>query len=199
MHKVELEVIGLVQNYSQSNSYAVILHEVGGLRKLPVVIGAFEAQAIALALENIGYTRPLTHDLMKNLSDAFDIELQEVIINNLLEGVFYSKLVCRKDETTVEIDSRTSDAIALALRFNCPVYTYDFILDNAGVTLEAVEKTENLIQPAAKKEERSKPKSKNDLTQYSIQELQDMLDECLHNEEYEKASLIRDELSKRKD
>lgn len=128
--------MALSHSITQTHSYAVVLGEVNGLRRLPIVIGAFEAQAIAVALEKMQPTRPLTHDLMKNFMTAFAVELHEIIICDLQEGVFYSKLVCSTDNDTVEIDSRTSDAIALAVRFGCPIYTYDNILDNAGILME---------------------------------------------------------------
>ena len=129
MQKIELEIVALSHSITQSNSYAVILGEVNGLRRLPIVIGGFEAQAIAVALENMHPSRPLTHDLMKNFMTAFDIQLQEVYICDLQEGIFYSKLVCFTANDTIEIDSRTSDALALAVRFGCPIYVYSNILE----------------------------------------------------------------------
>jgi bifunctional DNase/RNase len=136
MKKIELEIVALSHSITQTHSYAVVLGEVNGLRRLPIVIGGFEAQAIAVALERMSPSRPLTHDLMKNFMMAFAVELHEVIINDLQEGIFYSKLVCSSEKDTVEIDSRTSDALALAVRFGCPIYTYDNILDNAGILME---------------------------------------------------------------
>ena len=134
MKKIELEIVALSHSITQTNSYAVVLGEVNGLRKLPIVIGGFEAQAIAVALERMKPTRPLTHDLMKNFMMAFTIDLHEVIISDLQEGIFYSKLVCSSESDTVEIDSRTSDALALAVRFGCPIYIYENIFDVAGVS-----------------------------------------------------------------
>src|SRR5260221_5107807 len=136
MKKIELEIVALAHSITQSHSYAVVLGEVNGLRRLPIVIGGFEAQAIAVALERMQPSRPLTHDLMKNFMMAFNIDLIEVIINDLQEGIFYSKLVCSSANDTVEIDSRTSDALALAVRFGCPIYTYDNILESAGILME---------------------------------------------------------------
>ena len=133
MKKIELEIVALSHSITQTNSYAVVLGEVNGLRKLPIVIGGFEAQAIAVALERMKPTRPLTHDLMKNFMMAFNIDLHEVIISDLQEGIFYSKLLCSSESDTVEIDSRTSDALALAVRFGCPIYIYENIFDVAGV------------------------------------------------------------------
>ena len=132
MRKIELEIVALSHSITQTHSYAVVLGEVNGLRRLPIVIGGFEAQAIAVALEKMQPSRPLTHDLMKNFMNAFNVELHEVIISNLQEGIFYSKLICSNNDDTIEIDSRTSDALALAVRFGCPIYTYENILNSAG-------------------------------------------------------------------
>src|SRR4028119_2274417 len=136
MRKIELEIVALSHSITQTHSYAVVMGEVNGLRRLPIVIGGFEAQAIAVALEKMQPSRPLTHDLMKNFMNAFNIELHEIIISDLQEGIFYSKLVCSSENDTVEIDSRTSDALALAVRFGCPVYTYEHILESAGIMME---------------------------------------------------------------
>src|SRR6478735_2152617 len=136
MKKIELEIVALSHSITQTHSYAVVLGEVNGLRRLPIVIGGFEAQAIAVALERMQPSRPLTHDLMKNFMMAFNVDLVEVIINDLQEGIFYSKLVCSTDNDTVEIDSRTSDAVALAVRFGCPIYTFDNIIGRAHVLME---------------------------------------------------------------
>lgn len=141
MKKIELEIIAISHSITQTQSYAVVLGEVNGSRRLPIVIGGFEAQAIAVALEKMNPSRPLTHDLMKNFLIAFGIDLHEVIINDLQEGVFYSKLVCSNEQDTIEIDSRTSDAIAMAVRFGCPIYTYENILQNAGILLEETDET----------------------------------------------------------
>src|SRR5678815_1319398 len=136
MKKIELEIVALSHSITQTHSYAVVLGELNGLRRLPIVIGGFEAQAIAVALEKMQPSRPLTHDLMKNFMNAFNVDLVEVIITDLQEGIFYSKLVCTSENDTVEIDSRTSDALALAVRFGCPVYTFEHILDSAGILME---------------------------------------------------------------
>src|ERR1700709_381589 len=136
MKKIELEIVALSHSITQTHSYAVVLGEVNGLRRLPIVIGGFEAQAIAVALEKMHPSRPLTHDLMKNFMSAFTIDLQEIIICDLQEGIFYSKLVCVSEHDTVEIDSRTSDALALAVRFGCPIYTYENIIESAGILME---------------------------------------------------------------
>jgi len=136
MRKILLDIVALSHSVTQSHNYAVVLGENGGSRRLPFVIGSFEAQAIAVAMESMTPSRPLTHDLFKNALETFNIELREIVINNLLDGIFYAKLVCIKDGEILEVDSRTSDALALAVRFRCPIYTYEFILDAAGVALE---------------------------------------------------------------
>jgi uncharacterized protein len=154
MKKIKLEIIGLSYSQTQSGAYALVLGEEKGKRRLPIIIGAFEAQAIAIELENMTPTRPLTHDLFKSLANSFDIDIEEVIIFNLLEGVFYAKLVCNDGDKKMEIDARTSDAIAVAVRFGCPIYTYEFILSTAGVVLEdnAEEGTATAeVQPVEKK------------------------------------------------
>ena len=136
MEKIVLDIIGLSYSQTQSGAYALVLGEQGGKRRLPIIIGGFEAQAIAIALENMTPSRQLTHDLFKSFSDSFNIKLKEVVIYNLLEGIFYSKLICQNGSEEIEIDARTSDAIALAVRFKCPVYTFENILSKAGVILE---------------------------------------------------------------
>ena len=191
MQKIELEIVALSHSITQSNSYAVVLGEVNGTRRLPIVIGGFEAQAIAVALENMHPARPLTHDLMKNLMTSFDIQLQEVYICDLQEGIFYSKLVCYTANDTIEIDSRTSDALALAVRFGCPIYVFDTILEQAGLANEASEKVGTVAAPI--------PENKNnsDLSLLSLKELNDLLTEVLEQEDYIKAIDIRDEINKR--
>jgi bifunctional DNase/RNase len=191
MKKIELEIVALSHSITQSNSYAVVLGEVNGLRRLPIVIGGFEAQAIAVALERMKPTRPLTHDLMKNFMMAFNVELHEVIISDLQEGIFYSKLLCSSESDTVEIDSRTSDALALAVRFGCPIYIYENIFDIAGV--------ENPDQPAIAEKPRSTAVSGNhDLKGMGLEELNNLLNEVLEQEDYIKAIAIRDEINRRK-
>lgn len=194
MKKVELEIVALSHSVSHSHNYAVVLGEDGGVRRLPIVIGAFEAQAIAVAMEQMTPSRPLTHDLMKNLLEAYDVVLKEVIVNNLMDGVFYAVLVCDRDGEVIEIDSRTSDALAMAVRFNCPIYTYEFILDQAGVVLENTGTVEEPVE-VEKSEEAADPE--NPLAHYSLDELQKLLDEVLQKEDYEQAANIRDEISKR--
>jgi len=191
MKKIELEIVALSHSITQSNSYAVVLGEVNGLRRLPIVIGGFEAQAIAVALEKMKPTRPLTHDLMKNFMLAFNVELHEVIISDLQEGIFYSKLLCSNDADTVEIDSRTSDALALAVRFGCPIYIYENIFDIAGV--ENPEKIIGEEKPSA-----SVSTEHDDLKKLDLEELERLLNEVLENEDYIKAIAIRDEINSRK-
>ena len=198
MRKIELEIVALSHSITQTHSYAVVLGEVNGLRRLPIVIGGFEAQAIAVALEKMQPSRPLTHDLMKNFMNAFAIELHEIIICDLQEGIFYSKLVCSSDNDTVEIDSRTSDAIALAVRFGCPIYTYENILDSAGILMEDAGGGK---KKKAKQEvvvEESDVTGHEDLKTLSLEELNTLLNDVLENEDYIRAIAIRDEINSRK-
>lgn len=196
MKKIELEIVALSHSITQTHSYAVVLGEINGLRRLPIVIGGFEAQAIAVALEHMQPSRPLTHDLMKNFMNAFNVELQEIIISDLQEGIFYSKLVCYTEQDTVEIDSRTSDALALAVRFGCPIYTYDHILENAGILME----DGNTKKPKAEAvgAEDNSAGSLEDLSSMSLEELQTLLSDVLEHEDYIRAIAIRDEINKRK-
>ena len=194
MKKIELEIVALSHSITQTHSYAVVLGEVNGLRRLPIVIGGFEAQAIAVALERMQPSRPLTHDLMKNFMMAFNVDLHEVIINDLQEGIFYSKLVCSTDNDTVEIDSRTSDAVALAVRFGCPIYTYDNILDSAGILIEDDEKKTKSTGSVSQTDSGTR----DDLKKLSLQELETLLSEVLEQEDYIKAIAIRDEMKTRK-
>ncbi|MFI5134593.1 MAG: bifunctional nuclease domain-containing protein [Chitinophagales bacterium] len=200
MRKIEMEIVALTHSITQSHSYAVVLGEVSGIRRLPIVIGGFEAQAIAVALEKMNPTRPLTHDLIKNLCQSFNVEVKEVIINNLLDGIFYSQLICRHGNELVEIDSRTSDALALAVRFECPIYTYEFILDSAGLVMEENMKEEKLEVKERKPEKKSAPINikTSDLGSYSVQELNSLLQSLLEKEDYEQAIAVRDEISRRK-
>ncbi len=199
MKKLKLDIIGLSYSQTQSGAYALVLGEVNGRRRLPIIIGGFEAQAIAIEIEKMTPSRPLTHDLFKSFAESFHIHIQEVIIYNLVEGVFFAKLLCNDGKKTLEIDARTSDAIALAVRFNAPIYTYEFILATAGIIIEGndflfldnidpVEETHPKPQPTATKES---------FSSYSTEELKDKLQKALAEEAYEKAAVIRDELNKR--
>ncbi|MGA0231770.1 MAG: bifunctional nuclease domain-containing protein [Saprospiraceae bacterium] len=192
MKKLELEIVALSHSVTQSHNYAVVLGEVGGNRRLPIVIGGFEAQAIAVAMERMTPNRPLTHDLFKNTLDTFDIDLKEVIINNLLDGIFYAQLVCVRDGEEFVIDSRTSDAIAMAVRFKSPLYTFDFVMEQAGVVLDETEE-EKIIEEEAIPENPGPDSFEN----YSVKALNQMLKDVLETEDYEKAALIRDEIKKR--
>jgi hypothetical protein len=192
MKKIELEIVALSHSITQTHSYAVVLGEINGLRRLPIVIGGFEAQAIAVALERMNPSRPLTHDLMKNFMLAFNVDLHEIIINDLQEGVFFSKLVCSSSNDTVEIDSRTSDALALAVRFGCPIYTYEEILSQAGVLMEG--ETSKVTEGSSITSESG---GKDDLKSMSISDLNEMLNDVLEQEDYIKAIAIRDELKSR--
>lgn len=194
MVKIELDIVALSHSVTQSHNYAVVLGEVEGNRRLPVVIGGFEAQAIAVAMEQMAPNRPLTHDLFKNTLESFDIDLKEVVINNLLDGVFYAKLVCIKDGEEYEIDSRTSDAIAMAVRFDCPIYTFEFIMESAGVELED---TEDSSSSSTEKKSPREGRLK-DYVSMSEDELNNLLTDVLSKEDYEKAAKIRDELLRRK-
>lgn len=193
MKKIELEIVALSHSVTQTNSYAVVLGEVNGLRRLPIVIGGFEAQAIAVALEKMKPTRPLTHDLMKNFMLAFNVDLHEVVISDLQEGIFYSKLLCSTDSDTVEIDSRTSDALAMAVRFGCPIYIYDEIFEVA-----AVSNGEEGDRPVKTSSTAISTSSQDDLKQLELDQLHTLLNEVLEQEDYLRAIAIRDEINSRK-
>ncbi len=195
MKKIELEIVALSHSITQTHSYAVVLGETNGLRRLPIVIGGFEAQAIAVALEHMQPSRPLTHDLMKNFMNAFNVELQEIIISDLQEGIFYSKLVCFTEHDTVEIDSRTSDALALAVRFGCPIYTYEHILENAGILMEDGSTGKKQKAEAVGAEDSNS--GREDLSSMSLEELQNLLNDVLEHEDYIRAIAIRDEMNRR--
>ena len=197
MKKIKLDIIGLSYSQTQSGAYALVLGEFGGRTRLPIIIGGFEAQAIAIEIEGMTPSRPLTHDLFKSMATSFNIELKEVLIYNLVDGIFFAKLICTSKDTTIEIDARTSDAIALAVRFKCPIYTYEFILTTAGITIEADDLVflENLT---SKKEDPEEKKGPNSYSSFTENELQEKLKNALEEEAYEKAAKIRDEIIKRK-
>lgn len=192
MEKVKLEIVGLSYSQTQSGAYALVLSEVEGHRRLPIIIGGFEAQAIAIELEKMTPTRPLTHDLFKNFADSFQISVKEIVIYNLSEGIFYSKLICEQNGNITEIDARTSDSIALAVRFNCPVYTLENILSSAGVQLDDPDSSEEafVVSETSNKKENTPPK-------LSLEELEQKLNEAIEKEDYELASKLRDEINKR--
>ncbi len=204
MSLVRLNIKGISYSQTQNGAYALILSEVDGDRKLPIVIGAFEAQSIAIALEKeIKPPRPLTHDLFKNFSDRFEIVVKQVIIHKLVDGVFYSSLICERDKIEEIIDARTSDAIALALRFNAPIFTYKNILDKAGIYLKG--EADTMTPPPAAGEtdideiiHESIESPGSDYKKMSLDELETLLSQAVKNEDYEKAARLRDEISKRK-
>ncbi len=201
MSLVRLNIKGISYSQTQSGAYALVLNEVDGDRTLPIIIGAFEAQSIAIALEKeIKPPRPLTHDLFKTFSDRFQIKVKQVIIHKLVDGVFYSSLICERDRIEEIIDARTSDAIALATRFNAPIFTYENILDKAGIYLKSKEEPEldpenlEVEELLAESKEETSSASFGDLT---LQELHSKLEEAVTNEDYELAAKLRDEISKR--
>jgi uncharacterized protein len=197
--KIKLEILGLSSSQSQSGSFALVLGEEIGNRRLPIIIGMFEAQAIAIEIEKIVPNRPMTHDLFKSFANSFKFSLVEIIISDLKEGVFYAKIVCTDGMRKTEIDARPSDAIAIGLRFNVPIYTYESILSEAGIVLtEATDEEE----PLMKKEETTKRSSSKktpleQLKDIPFEQLQTMLSEALEKEDYERAAKIRDELNRR--
>jgi len=198
MKKIKLDIVGLSYSQTQSGAYALVLGEVSGRRRLPIIIGSFEAQAIAIEIEKMTPSRPLTHDLFKSFAQAYQIEVQEIIIYNLVDGIFYSKLICSDGKRSVEIDARTSDAIAVAVRFDCPIFTYEFILSTAGIVIEGNDFVylENINETQEEKSVASSVGS--GFASLSIDELKTKLQEALAEESYEKAAKIRDELNKRK-
>lgn len=195
MKKVKLEIVGLSYSQTQTGAYALVLGETKGKRRLPIIIGGFEAQAIAIELEKMTPSRPLTHDLFKSFAEGFNINVIEVLIYNLVEGIFFAKIITNNGSKEVEIDARTSDAIALAVRFNCPINTYEFILSQAGILLDddAIAGTEGSLE-----KEDLLEFEESDYLKKSTEELKQMLDTALAEEDYEKASHIRDELNNRK-
>ena len=206
MSLVKLNIKGISYSQTQNGAYALILNEADGDRKLPIVIGAFEAQSIAIALEKeIKPPRPLTHDLFKNFADRFDIVVKQVIIHKLVDGVFFSSIICERDKIEEIIDARTSDAIALAIRFNAPIFTYKNILDKAGIELninpnetEDAEDQEGILsQPETFSSAEDVVVPANTYSGYSIKELYDQLEIAVQNEDYEKAANIRDAISKK--
>lgn len=210
MKKIKLDIVGLSYSQTQSGAYALVLGEMGGNRRLPIIIGGFEAQAIAVEIEKMQPSRPLTHDLFKTFADNFQINIQEVLIYNLIDGIFFAKLVCSNGDKTFDIDSRTSDAVALAVRFGAPIYVYDFIMDAAGIVIESndfafLENLEGLPKentitnapstPATTEKEHS-PKSP--YFNMSEEQLETTLKKAIEAEQYETAAKIRDEIERRK-
>ncbi len=198
MEKIKLEILGLSSSQSQSGSFALVLGESPGNRRLPIIIGMFEAQAIAIEIEKIIPNRPMTHDLFKSFAHNFNFMIKEIIISDLKEGVFFAKIVCEDETRTIEIDSRPSDAIAIGLRFNAPIFTYETILGEAGIVLTEESEEEQEFQ-----KEMSKPESKTSkaeperLKDFSVDKLKKLLDDAIEKEDYERAAKIRDEINRR--
>lgn len=198
MKKIKLEISNITTSQNQNGAYALVLAESGGNRRLPIIIGGFEAQAIAIELEKMSPARPLTHDLFKLFAEAFMITVSEVIIYNLNQGVFFSKLICKMNGANdVEVDARTSDAIALALRFNCPIYTYEFILNSAGIMIDEEPETENALNSPFEEDAVIPASASDELSKLSKEELKELLRVAIEDEAYERAGKIRDELAKR--
>jgi len=196
--KIHLEIIGLQSSQSQSGSFALVLGERDGDRRLPIIIGMFEAQAIAIEMEKIIPNRPMTHDLFKSFAHEFKYKVEEIIISDLKEGVFFAKIVCSGEFGQVEIDARPSDAIAISLRFDAQIYTYEKILAEAGIVLSDEEEIEEIAsQEVKQKEEVSSKKAKGTLDDFTLDKLNKMLDKAIEDEDYEKAASIRDEIGRR--
>jgi uncharacterized protein len=193
VNKIHLEILGLSSSQSQPGSFALVMGEKMGNRRLPIIIGMFEAQAIAIEIERIKPNRPMTHDLFQQFAESFDIQIVEILISDLREGVFYAKLVCMDDTRRLEIDARPSDAIAIALRCSAPIYTYEAVLSEAGIVLSDTDEDDE-PQPVEQTKPQRQPENWKNYTQ---DQLQNLLDEALNNEDYERAAKIRDELNKR--
>ena len=196
MQKVRLEISGIAYSQTQSGSYVLTLSEASGNRKLPIVIGGFEAQAIAVELEKMIPNRPLTHDLFKSFCISFDVAIKEVLIYKFVEGVFYAKLICERDGVLTEIDSRTSDAIAVGVRFNSPIYTFSNVLEDAGITRDQEDafESDSLV---SQDDSLELEESSTGYASSSMEELEKQLQDALEKEDYELASKLRDEIKKR--
>jgi len=198
--KIKLEILGLSSSQSQTSSFALVLGETEGNRRLPIIIGMFEAQAIAIEIEKIIPNRPMTHDLFKSFANNFHFTVEEIIISDLKEGVFFAKIVCSDGLKKMEVDARPSDAIAIGLRFDSPIFTYENILAEAGIVLtdEAEEEAqEKKTEPKSKTRKEVVSKKSEDFKNYSVERLHELLKDAIDKEDYERAAKIRDELSKR--
>jgi len=194
MKRVKLKVMGISYSQTQSGAYALILIEENGERRIPIIIGGFEAQAIVIKLENLDPPRPLTHDLFKKFADEFNISVVEVVISKLEEGVFFSKLICNNGVKEYSIDSRTSDAVAIALRFGCPIFIEEEILEKAGITISQTD----VVNPKANEADSIFETENSKFESYSDEELYKLIDDAVKTEDYERAASVRDEIEKRK-
>lgn len=200
MKKIKLEILGLSSSQSQTGSFALVLGETDGNRRLPIIIGMFEAQAIAIEIEKIVPNRPMTHDLFKSFANSFHFTVEEIVISDLKEGVFFAKIICSDGLKRSEIDARPSDAIAIGLRFDSPIFTYENILAEAGIVLTDESEEEQEVKPESKqkvKKEAPTAKKGDDFKNFSVERLNELLKEAIDKEDYERAAKIRDELSKR--
>ncbi|MEP2774097.1 MAG: bifunctional nuclease family protein [Fulvivirga sp.] len=202
MEKIKLEILGLSSSQSQSGSFALVLGETEGSRRLPIIIGMFEAQAIAIEIEKIIPNRPMTHDLFKSFAHSFNYKVKEIVISDLKEGVFFAKIVCDNGSDVVEIDARPSDAIAIGLRFDAPIFTYEAILAEAGIVLtdeteDDIAELKSELKAEKSKTSKTSSGSKDDLKNLSVDKLNELLDKAIEKEDYERAAKIRDELSRR--
>ena len=198
MDKIQLDIIGLQSSQSQSGSFALVLGENDGDRRLPIIIGMFEAQAIAIEMEKIIPNRPMTHDLFKSFAHEFKYKVEEIIISDLKEGVFFAKIICSGEDGQVEVDARPSDAIAISLRFDANIYTYEKILAEAGIVLSDEEEIEEVASKEVKEKKKVSGKTeKGTLEDFSLDKLNKLLDKAIEDEDYEKAARIRDEIGRR--
>jgi bifunctional DNase/RNase len=194
---VEMEILGLSSNHSQSGSFTLVMGEVDGVRRLPIVIGMFEAQAIAIEIEKIIPNRPMTHDLFKSFSDSFQFEIEKIVISEMKEGVFYAQIHSKNEKALAEIDSRPSDAIAIAVRFGTPIFCNEKVLSEAGIEFTEEDKQEPTKKASKSVSGKGAPPKENSLKDFSLDKLNTMLDKAIDDEDYEKAARIRDEINKR--
>jgi bifunctional DNase/RNase len=194
---VELEILGLSSNHSQSGSFTLVMGEVEGNRRLPIVIGMFEAQAIAIEIEKIVPNRPMTHDLFKSFSDSFKFEIAKIVISDMKEGVFYAKIHCKNTATLVEIDSRPSDAIAIAVRFAAPIFCAEKVMSEAAIEFTEEDRKLESNKEVQSPPQKPSPKKEGSLKDFSLDKLNQLLEKAITNEDYERAARIRDEINKR--